>query len=57
MSAKDRSRGSKQKDVTKIERWRKAASLAKTLSLRPDLIETRGGLSEEDKKLLEEYGF
>ena len=44
-------------DHGKIERWRKAASLAKTLSLRPDLIETRGGLSEEDKKLLEEYGF
>ena len=44
-------------DHAKIERWRKAASLAKTLSLRPDLIETRGGLSEEDKKLLEEYGF
>ena len=44
-------------DHGKRERWRKAASLAKTLSLRPDLIETRGGLSEEDKKLLEEYGF
>ena len=44
-------------DHGKIERWRIAASLAKTLSLRPDLIETRGGLSEEDKKLLEEYGF
>ena len=44
-------------DHEQAERWRKAASLAKTLSLRPDLIETRGGLSEEDKKLLEEYGF
>ena len=44
-------------DHGKTARWRKAASLAKTLSLRPDLIETRGGLSEEDKKLLEEYGF
>jgi len=42
-------------DHAKIERWRKAASLAKTLSLRPDLITLRGGLSEEDEKLLEEF--
>jgi len=42
-------------DHAKIERWRKAASLAKTLSLRPDLIALRGGLSEEDEKLLEEF--
>ena len=44
-------------DHGKIERWRKAASLSKTLSQRPDLIEIRGGLSEKDKKLLEEFGF
>ena len=44
-------------DHAKIERWRKAASLAKTLSLRPDLITLRGGLSEEDEKLLEEFDF
>ena len=44
-------------DHAKIERWRKAASIAKTLSLRPDLIEIRGGLSEDEKKLLEEFGF
>ncbi len=42
-------------DHAKIERWRKAASLAKTLSLRPDLIALRDGLSEEDEKLLEEF--
>ena len=44
-------------DHAKIERWRKAASIAKTLSLRPDLIEIRGGLSEDENKLLEEFGF
>ena len=44
-------------DHGKIERWRRAASLSKTLSQRPDLIEIRGGLSEKDKKLLEEFGF
>ena len=42
-------------DHAKIERWRKAASLAKTLSLRPDLIALRDGLSAEDEKLLEEF--
>ena len=44
-------------DHGKIERWRRAASLAKTLSQRPDLIEKRGGLSEDENKLLEEFGF
>ena len=44
-------------DHGKIERWRKGASLAKTLSQRPDLIEIRGGLSEDENKLLEEFGF
>tara|TARA_B110000438_G_C15746142_1_gene620843 strand:+ start:69 stop:788 length:720 start_codon:yes stop_codon:yes gene_type:complete len=41
----------------KIERWRKAASLARTISSRPDMIDFRGGLSEGDKLLLEEFGF
>ncbi len=45
------------RDHAKIERWRKAASIAKTLSLRPDLIEIRGGLSEDENKLLKEFGF
>ena len=44
-------------DHGEIERWRKAASLAKTLSLRPDLIELRGGFSEEEEELLKEFGF
>ena len=43
-------------DHAKIERWRKAASIAKTLSQRPDLIEIRGGLSEDENKLLKEFG-
>jgi len=44
-------------DHAKIERWRKAASIARTLSLRPDLIEARGGLSGDENKLLKEFGF
>lgn len=40
-----------------IERWRRAAALARTLRARPDLIERRGGLSGQERALLEQYGF
>jgi len=40
-----------------ISRWRRAQSLARTLALRPDLIEARGGLTDTDRALLEEFGF
>jgi tRNA (guanine37-N1)-methyltransferase len=43
-------------DHARIARWRRAQSLARTVQRRPDLIERRGGLSEEDRTLLEEYG-
>lgn len=36
-----------------IARWRRAQSLARTLERRPDLIARRGGLSEEERDLLE----
>ncbi len=39
-----------------IERWRRAWSLRRTLDVRPDLIEARGGLSARDGALLEEFG-
>ncbi len=38
-----------------VDRWRLAQSLARTLRVRPDLIEARGGLSDEDHKLLAEF--
>lgn len=38
-----------------IERWRLAQRLHRTLALRPDLIEARGGLSPADARLLEEF--
>lgn len=38
-----------------IERWRRAQALHRTLALRPDLIEARGGLSDQEKRLLEEF--
>lgn len=38
-----------------IARWRKAQSLVRTITDRPDLIEARGGLSEEEERLLAEF--
>jgi tRNA (guanine37-N1)-methyltransferase len=40
-------------DHAAIARWRRAQSLARTLARRPDLIEARGGLNEEERRLVE----
>lgn len=40
-------------DHRRITRWRRAMALKRTLDLRPDLIEARGGLNEEELRLLE----
>jgi len=37
-----------------VERWRRAMSLKRTVERRPDLIEARGGLTDEERKLLDE---
>lgn len=42
-------------DHARIERWRHAQSLHRTLAVRPDLIAGRGGLSSEESALLEEF--
>lgn len=42
-------------DHGKVERWRRAQALARTIERRPDLIEARGGLNEADHKLLAEF--
>jgi len=39
-----------------VERWRRAMSLKRTLDRRPDLIEARGGLSDEERALLDDHG-
>jgi tRNA (guanine37-N1)-methyltransferase len=39
-----------------IERWRRAQSLARTVDRRPDLIAARGGVSDEERALLQEFG-
>jgi tRNA (guanine37-N1)-methyltransferase len=38
-----------------IDRWRRAQALHRTLRYRPDLVEAIGGLSELDRRLLEEF--
>jgi len=43
-------------DHARIARWRRAQALASTQALRPDLIAARGGLSDEERRLLEELG-
>jgi tRNA (guanine37-N1)-methyltransferase len=39
----------------RIARWRRARALAVTLARRPDLIARRGGLSEPERALLDEF--
>lgn len=42
-------------DHATIDRWRHAQALHRTLRDRPDLIEARGGLRENEARLLEEF--
>ncbi len=42
-------------DHARIERWRRAQALHRTIRYRPDLIQAGGGLSEVDRRLLEEF--
>ena len=42
-------------DHALVARWRHAQALHRTISQRPDLIETRGGLSDDERRLLEEF--
>jgi len=44
-------------DHRRVQRWRRAQSLARTLQRRPDLIEARGGLDPADLALLEELAY
>jgi tRNA (guanine37-N1)-methyltransferase len=43
-------------DHGRVDRWRRAQSLRRTLTQRPDLIATRGGLSGDEQRLLDEFG-
>lgn len=41
-------------DHAKVERWRRAKAIRRTLERRPDLVEARGGLTDEERRLLAE---
>ena len=43
-------------DHGRVARWRRAQALRHTLDRRPDLIAGRGGLSDDDRRLLDEFG-
>jgi tRNA (guanine37-N1)-methyltransferase len=40
----------------RIARWRLAQSLRRTRECRPDLVEARGGFSEDERKVMAEFG-
>jgi tRNA (guanine37-N1)-methyltransferase len=43
-------------DHRRIARWRRAMALVRTIERRPDLVEARGGLSEDEAALVAELG-
>jgi tRNA (guanine37-N1)-methyltransferase len=43
-------------DHGKIAAWRRAQALARTVRDRPDLIDARGGLTDEERRALETHG-
>jgi len=42
-------------DHGRVARWRRAQALARTLASRPDLIAQRGGITAEERRLLDEF--
>jgi tRNA (guanine37-N1)-methyltransferase len=42
-------------DHARIDRWRRAQALHRTIAARPDLVEARGGISPAEQRLLEEF--
>jgi tRNA (guanine37-N1)-methyltransferase len=42
-------------DHQRIERWRRAQAIVRTRSARPDLIARRGGLTDAEQALLDEF--
>ncbi len=43
-------------DHGRVARWRRAQALARTIARRPDLIAARGGLTDDEARLLEQEG-
>jgi tRNA (guanine37-N1)-methyltransferase len=42
-------------DHRRVARWRHAQALHRTLATRPDLIDARGGITDDERSLLEEF--
>ena len=42
-------------DHARVARWRRAQALARTRARRPDLLEARGGMSDDELRLLREF--
>lgn len=42
-------------DHARIARWRRAQALHRTIATRPDLIEARGGLTDDERRMLEDF--
>ncbi len=42
-------------DHGRIARWRRAQALHRTIAARPDLIDARGGITDDERALLEEF--
>ena len=42
-------------DHAKVARWRHAQALHRTIAARPDLVDARGGISDDERALLEEF--
>ena len=43
-------------DHGRVARWRRAAALRRTMAARPDLLEARGGVRDDERALLDEFG-
>ncbi len=43
-------------DHGKVDRWRRCQALLRTIARRPDLMKTRGGITDEEWKWLREFG-
>ncbi len=44
-------------DHARVARWRRATAIERTVRCRPDLIAARGGLDDDEVRLLSEFGF
>jgi tRNA (guanine37-N1)-methyltransferase len=44
-------------DHGRVASWRRAAALSRTIERRPDLVAARGGVTDEERRMLEAWGY